>query len=56
MAIESFFRDKHWGCFGSLVIDARSKPHHAPPLVEDPRISKRVDALAARGGPLHGII
>jgi 4-hydroxy-3-polyprenylbenzoate decarboxylase len=54
--IESFFRDKHWGCFGSLVIDARSKLHHAPPLLEDPRISKRVDALAARGGPLHGII
>ena len=54
--VESFFRDKHWGCFGSLVIDARSKPHHAPPLVEDPQISKRVHALAARGGPLHGII
>ncbi|MGA2033252.1 MAG: UbiD family decarboxylase, partial [Thermoguttaceae bacterium] len=54
--IESFYRDKHWGCFGSLVIDARSKPHHAPPLVEDAEVSKRVDALAARGGPLHGII
>src|SRR5581483_6208522 len=23
---------KHWGCAGSLVIDARIKPHHAPPL------------------------
>jgi 4-hydroxy-3-polyprenylbenzoate decarboxylase len=54
--IESFTRDKHWGCFGSLVIDARSKPHHAPPLVEDAAVSKRVDALAAKGGPLHGII
>ena len=54
--IESFVRDKHWGCFGSLVIDARRKPHHAPPLVEDPEVTKRVDALAARGGPLHGII
>ena len=54
--IESFLRDKHWGCFGSLVIDARSKPHHAPPVVEDPETTKRVDALAARGGPLHGLI
>jgi 4-hydroxy-3-polyprenylbenzoate decarboxylase len=54
--IEAFFLDKHWGCFGSLVIDARSKPHHAPPLVEDPAVCKRVDALAAPGGPLHGII
>lgn len=47
---------KHWGCHGSLVLDARLKPHMAPPLVEDPAITKRVDALAARGGPLHGLI
>jgi len=54
--IESFVSAKHWGCHGSLVIDARSKPHHAPPLVEDPEVSRRVDALGAPGGPLHGII
>ncbi len=53
--IEAFIRDKHWGCFGSLVIDARAKPHHAPPLIEDPEVTRRVDALAAPGGPLHGI-
>lgn len=47
---------KHWGCKGPLLIDARIKPHHAPPLVEDPAITKRVDVLAAKGGPLHGII
>src|SRR5262249_48966485 len=51
-----FVRQKHWGCGGSLVVDARMKPHHAPPLVEDPTVSKRVDELAARGGPLHGVI
>ncbi len=54
--IEAFVTAKHWGCHGSLVIDARSKPHHAPPLVEDPEVSRRVDALGAPGGPLHGII
>ncbi len=48
--------NKHWGCSGSLVIDARIKPHHAPPLVDDPEIEKRVDALGAKGQPLHGII
>ena len=48
----AIIEDKHWGCRGSLVIDARVKPHHAPPLVEDPEITRRVDALAARGGPL----
>ncbi len=46
---------KHWGCHGSLVIDARIKSHHAPPLVEDPEVTRRVDALAAQGGPLHGM-
>jgi 4-hydroxy-3-polyprenylbenzoate decarboxylase len=54
--IDSFCSDKHWGCRGPLVIDARTKPHHAPPLVEDPDIGRRVDALAAPGGPLHGLI
>ncbi|MGL6096669.1 MAG: UbiD family decarboxylase, partial [Fimbriiglobus sp.] len=47
---------KHYGCRGPLLIDARWKPHMAPPLVEDPAVTKRVDALAARGGPLHGLI
>jgi 4-hydroxy-3-polyprenylbenzoate decarboxylase len=54
--IGSFTHEKHWGCRGPLVIDARQKPHHAPPLVEDPEVTRRVDALAAPGGPLHGII
>ena len=47
---------KHFGCTGPLVIDARLKPHMAPPLVEDPAVGRRVDALAARGGPLHGLL
>jgi 4-hydroxy-3-polyprenylbenzoate decarboxylase len=46
---------KHWGCAGPLVIDARRKPHHAPPLEEDPAVSRRVEELAARGGPLYGL-
>lgn len=44
--------NKHWGCSGSLVIDARIKPHHAPPLIEDPEITAKVDARATRGGEL----
>lgn len=28
-------RRKHWGCQGPLVIDARTKPFHAPALIED---------------------
>lgn len=52
----AFTRRKHWGCRGPLVIDARMKPHMAPPLEEDPAVSKRVDDLCASGGPLHGIV
>lgn len=54
--VGSFTDHKHWGCTGPLVIDARIKPHHAPPLVEDPKVTARVDQLAAKGGPLNGII
>lgn len=53
--IGAFQHCKHWGCRGPLVIDARIKPHHAPQLTDDPEIEKRVDALGAPGGPLHGI-
>jgi 4-hydroxy-3-polyprenylbenzoate decarboxylase len=43
---------KHWSCSGPLIIDARIKPHHAPALVECPEVTKKIDALAAQGGPL----
>jgi len=43
---------KHWSCSGPLILDARVKPHHAPPLIESPEVSKKIDALAAQGGPL----
>jgi 4-hydroxy-3-polyprenylbenzoate decarboxylase len=54
--IDPFMQNKHWGCRGPLIIDARLKPHHAPPLIEDPEVSRSVDTLAARGGPLYGIV
>jgi 4-hydroxy-3-polyprenylbenzoate decarboxylase len=47
---------KHYGCAGPLVLDARLKPHMAPPLLEDPAVTRRVDELCARGGPLHGVV
>lgn len=50
--IDSDVVDKHWGCRGAVVIDARLKPHHAPPLIEDPQVTAKVDARAARGGEL----
>ncbi len=54
--IGAFTHQKHWGCNGPLVIDARIKPQHAPPLEDDPEIERRVDALGAPGGPLYRLI
>ena len=54
--VDSFTEYKHWGCHGPLVIDARIKPHHAHPLVEDAKVTARIDQLAVKGKPLHGII
>lgn len=36
---------KHWGCEAPMIIDARLKPHHAPPLLEDEKVTARVDLL-----------
>ncbi|MFT6000303.1 MAG: 4-hydroxy-3-polyprenylbenzoate decarboxylase [Neolewinella sp.] len=47
--IGAFTEHKHWGCTGPVVIDARVKPWHAPGLVPDAEVSKRVDELQARG-------
>ncbi len=54
--VGSFTDHKHWGCRGSLVIDARIKPWHSAPLVEDPAVTRRVESLAGKGGVLEGLI
>lgn len=41
--VEAFSKDKHWGCNGSLIIDARKKPHHAPELIKDEAVEKKID-------------
>jgi 4-hydroxy-3-polyprenylbenzoate decarboxylase len=48
--IGSFTEYKHWGCNGSLIIDARIKPHHAPPLISDKATEEKVDKLFERMG------
>ena len=53
--VEAFTHQKHWGCRGPLVIDARLKPHNAPPVEEDPVVTAAVDALCRRGGPLASL-
>jgi 4-hydroxy-3-polyprenylbenzoate decarboxylase len=52
--IGTFYNNKHWGCNGPLVIDARSKPHHAPPVVVDPATNSKINYLFEEGGSLYG--
>jgi len=52
--IGTFYNNKHWGCNGPLVIDARSKPHHAPPVVVDPTTNSKINYLFEEGGTLYG--
>ena len=52
--VEAFTEFKHWGCRGPLIIDARTKPHHAPELIPDAQVSQRVDRLFAKSGSLYG--
>lgn len=43
--VGSFVKHKHWGCTGSLIIDARIKPHHAPVLEVDKKTKELVDGV-----------
>lgn len=52
--IGSFTQFKHWGCKSTLIIDARIKPFHAPSLIPNPEIEKRIDRFFAPGGSLYG--
>lgn len=47
---------KHWQCDPPLIIDARKKGFHAPPLEEDQSLLKRLEKLSVANGPLAGII
>ncbi len=53
--ISPTLENRHFGFEGALVLDARHKSFYAPELEEDPEITRRVEELAAPGGPLHGL-
>ncbi len=47
---DSFYKEKHWGCRGALIIDARKKPHHAPELEEDEQSAEKAERLLKKYG------
>ncbi|GED57899.1 UbiD family decarboxylase [Brevibacillus formosus] len=53
--VNSYYENKHWGC-DNLIIDARTKPHQAPPLVPDPTVEKNIERLFVKGASLGGIL
>lgn len=44
--------NKHWGCTGSLIIDARKKPQHAPELLKDVLIEQQIEKFFNADGTL----
>lgn len=52
--VGALIRNKHWGCNGPVIIDARIKSHHAPPLEDDPEVLRKIEHHFMRGGPLAG--
>lgn len=54
--IDAFTTNKHWGCNGPLLIDARIKPHHAPPVEKDPAVEKKINRYFEKGGSLYGAL
>ncbi len=52
----STMENKHWSCGDNLIIDARIKQHHAPPLIPSKEISERVEKYFQEGGPLYKFI
>lgn len=52
--VNSRYEYKHWGC-DNVIIDARTKPHQAPPLIPDPIVEKNIERLFTKGAVLGGI-
>lgn len=52
--VNSYYENKHWAC-DNMIIDVRTKPHHAPPLIPDPTVEKNIERLFAKGGSLSKI-
>ena len=48
--VDSYINNKHWGCNGPLIFDATIKKHHAPAVVKDNEVEKKVSAILSKYG------
>ncbi|MBB5172360.1 UbiD family decarboxylase [Texcoconibacillus texcoconensis] len=53
--INSYYEFKHWSC-DNVIIDARTKPHHAPTLTPDSDVEKNIERFFKKGASLEGIL
>lgn len=51
--VEEITENKHWGCKGPMIIDARKKPHHAPELKILPETAKIIERFFKKGACLE---
>ncbi|WP_216830154.1 UbiD family decarboxylase [Alkalihalobacterium elongatum] len=49
--VNGSYEFKHWGC-DNMIIDVRTKPHHAPPLSPDPTVEKNIERFFKEGASL----
>lgn len=52
--VNSYYENKHWAC-DNVIIDARIKPHQAPPLIPDPIVEKNIERFFVKGASLSGL-
>ncbi|MBH5318398.1 UbiD family decarboxylase [Paenibacillus sp. GSMTC-2017] len=52
--VNSYYSHKHWGC-DNIIIDARKKPHQAPPLIANPTVEQNIKRLFVNGASLSGV-
>lgn len=52
--VNSGYEHKHWAC-DNMILDARIKPHQAPPLIPDPQVERHIERLFAKGGSLENV-
>jgi len=52
--VNSYYEHKHWAC-DNVIIDARLKPHHAPPLIPDENVEEKIKRFFVKGASLEGI-
>lgn len=52
--VNSTIEHKHWSC-DNVIIDARVKPHQAPPLIPDPLVEENIKRFFVQGAVLGNL-